>query len=512
MNKKVSLLKASVIVTLIAIFGKFFGFARDAVIAAYYGANWQTDAFFFAQTMPAMLFPALGNSLSTAFVTMYISRTIDKGEKKGEAFASRILLVTLIISVILSILGIIFAPYIVPIFAPGFSEIQAELAVDLTRLTMSAFTLTMASYMFAAILNSKKLFYGSQVAAIGYNLTVIIITLGLGDNQDVQLLTISVILGHFIQVIILIVLLRKRFSFTPKLSPIHTDSKSFLKLAFPILLGNSIVQVNNIIDRALASLLENGAVSALSYSNSLNRLVTGVLITTLSTVVYPSLTTSLSDNNKKKFHHDLQGSLTLIPLIVLPISLLTIIYATEIVEIVYERGNFDSSSTKLTSTALAFYAGMYFFMSIQEIVTRAFYALKNSKTPMINAAIAVALNSVLSIYLAKLMGIGGIALGTTLSTFLASLILLLSLKKELPELNLKPMLKTFLKMSFASIFMVISLVFLKNYLDIYPSLVQFTVATLIGIAIYFISLIIMKTQEVTVLLDNIIKKIRKNKL
>lgn len=510
-NKNNDIFKASIIVTLIIILGKIFGFARDAVIAAFYGANWQTDAFFFAQSMPSMIFPAVCNSLSTAFISLYVSHSIENGEKAGECFASRMLISTIGIAALLSILSIFFAPWIVPILSPGFTAIQTRLAIHLTRLTMGAFVLTMIHYMLSAILNSKKLFYGSQIAALGYNLTVIIITMGFGRGQSMDTLTLTVIFGHFIQVIMLICFAWKNFSFTFHVNPFHSDTKLLITLAVPILFGNSIVQINNIVDKIIASFLESGAVSALSYSSSLNRFVTGVFITTLSTVIYPSLTASYANNNIRKFNSELLNSLSLLPIVILPISIITTIYATDIVLIVYERGSFDINATKLTSSALTFYAGMYVFSSIQEVIIRAFYALKDTKTPMVNAAIAVVANSIISIIFSKIIGIGGIALGTTISTALASVILWFSLKRKLPDLKLSSLYPTILKVLSSAVIMIIILLYLQQNLFALAPVIRFLIVTLIGFLVYFGALLLLRCKELIIILNIFKRKITKIK-
>jgi len=504
-----SILTASIIVTVIILLGKIFGFARDAVIAAYYGANWQTDAFFFAQSMPAMIFPAVCNSLSTAFISLYVSRSIEDGEDSGERFASRMLISTICIAAALSIIAIVFAPWIVPVFAPGFSVVQTQLAIHLTRLTMGAFVLTMVHYMISAILNSKKFFYGSQLAALGYNLIVIIITIILGQNQGVDALTITVIIGHFVQVMILVAFAWRRFKFTIRLNPFHSDTKLLIKLASPILFGNSIVQINNIVDKLLASLLETGAVSALSYSNSLNRFVTGVFITTLSTVIYPSLTASLANKDKEKFKRDLLNSLSFLPIVVLPISIITTLYAKDIVSIVYKRGSFDSNATKLTAAALMFYAGMYVFSSIQEVIIRAFYALKDTKTPMVNGAIAVVANSVISVVLVRFIGIGGIALGTTISTGLAAVILCYSLKKKITDLDFRSLIPTTGKVLLSAIIMIISLLVLQQYLLALSNLFRFVFVITIGFSVYFGMLLLMRCRELSILSNLLISRLKK---
>jgi putative peptidoglycan lipid II flippase len=504
-NNSHSILHATILVTLIAMFGKIVGFIRDAVIAGFYGATWKTDAFFFAQSLPSMIFPAICSSLSTAFISLYVSNSVKKGEREGEKFASRMLISTLSIAIVLSILSIFFAPVIVKLLAPGFSGAQSALAIKLSRLTMGAFVLTMSHYMLSAILNSKRIFYGSQIAGVGYNLTVIIITLVLGKNQSMEILTTTVIFGHVVQVLILIVLLKNKFKFSFLLNPFHKDFKMLMSLSLPILLGNSLVQINNIVDKLLASLLENGAVSALSYSSTLNRLVTGIFITSLSTVMYPSLTNHVANNDIKKFNGELINSLSLLPIAILPISIITTIYSLDIVSVVYERGSFDVSATKLTATALMFYAGMYVFSSVQEVIIRSFYALKDTRTPMFNSAIAVIANAIISVILSRIIGIGGIALGTTISTALAAIILWLSLKKKLPDLNLKSLLPTMGKVLFSAIIMITILLLSRHYLLSLTSLIRFISVTFIGFIVYFGMLILLKCKELLAI-TNLIKR------
>jgi putative peptidoglycan lipid II flippase len=302
---------------------------------------------------------------------------------------------------------------------------------------------------------------------------------------------------------------RKNFNFTFKVNPFHHDTKQLITLALPILFGNSIVQINNIVDKVIASFLESGAVSALSYSSSLNRFVTGVFITTLSTVIYPSLTASYANNDIKRFNSELLNSLSLLPIVILPISIITTIYATDIVSIVYERGSFDLNATKLTAAALTFYAGMYVFSSVQEVIIRAFYALKDAKTPMVNATIAVVANSVISIILSRIMGIGGIALGTTISTALTSVILWFSLKKKLPDLKLTCLYPTIIKVLFSAFVMIIVLLYIQQELLYLSPLLRFLMVTLIGFLVYFGTLLILKCRELIIILNIFKRKLTK---
>lgn len=501
------LFKASLIVSIIVVVGKFLGFARDAVIAAFYGSTWQTDAFFLALSLPYLIFPAVCNSVSTAFLSVYVSKIVHD-EKTADKYASKMVCFAIMLAVVLSIVGIIIAPILVPILAPGFHDQQAQLAISLTRITMAAFALSMINYMFAAILSSKKLFYGAQIAGVVYNLTVILLIMYLGKGQSMNTLTLVVVFGHALQACMMILLSFKRFHFTIPTGLFDVDARYLLHLAFPILLGNSIIQINNIVDKILASLLGGGGVSSLAYSNTLNRFVTNVFIMMLATVLYPSFTASYSAGQVKEFCQSIKKTLISLLLVIFPISLITTLYARDIVQVVYTRGNFGKEATLLTSAALMCYGAMYIFAALQETATRAFYAMKDTKTPLKTSAIAIFANSLISIILFPFIGIKGIALGTTISTALAAFLLIGNLNKHLPMLNLKDILPSVIKIISAGILIVGFGLLFQKWLSNCGALVRFLTVTVGLFTIYFTVLYILKCEEITFLINIFKRKIQ----
>ena len=497
---KLQLLKASIFVTVISLSGKLIGFVRDVVIAAYYGANWQTDAFFFAQSMPSIIFPAVCNSLSTAFLSVYVSKSVDD-KRNADTYASNILLFSVFLTIGLSILVIILSPVLVPLLAPGFSDIQDVLAIHLTRITMGAFVLIMIQYMLGAILSARKLYYGAQIAALLYNLCVILITVLLGPGQNMDMLTITVVIGHLIQVVSLVVFLRKHFGFHPTKHFLDNETQKLITLTLPILVGNSIVQINNIVDKILSSLFGDGAMSALSYSNTLNRFVTGIVITTLSTVIYPVMTEKYSKDDRESFTETICSSISIGVIVLAPISVITSTCAQDIVGFVYERGNFDTNAAKLTSFALAFYGFMYVFSAVQEIITRVFYAMKDTKTPLRAASFAILANAFLSILFSRFWQLGGIALGTTLSTLFAAVLLLLALKKRVADINIKRIVPTLLKNAVSTIVLLGIIIVLKNTFSDLKAFPRFFVISIICFFAHTILLAVMKCKEMLKLAD-----------
>ena len=511
MKKHNSILSATIFVSLLIILGKILGFFREMIIAAYYGATALTDAFFFAQGMPAMIFPAVCNSLSTAFISLYVKRLAENGEQEGDRYASRMLATTTILGVILSVAGVLLAPVLVPLLAPGFAGEQLNLAIHLTRLTMGAFVLTMLQYMLCAILNSKKLFIGSQVAGLLYNAVIVAITVVLGRGQSMDTLTLTVVAGMAIQVLALMFCCRGQFTFCFGLSPIHRDSGILLRLALPILLGNSVVQLNNIVDKALCSMLPAGSLSALSYANTLNTLVISVFISSLSTVLYPTLTADAASGNMDRYGKTLMQSMTNLTMLLIPISCITFLDAEEIIRIIYARGDFSEEAVVVTALVLSCYAPRFVFAGFREVLTRAFFALQDTKTPMIAGSIGVGCNIVFSLLFVRWLGVAGIALGTVVSVFVIAVLLLWWTHKKLPMLPVKNLIFRLGKQMAASGVLIIALMAFRSFVDIPWPLIRFATDTAVGFAVYLLALWMMGAEEVNTVLRVLKRKMCKDK-
>lgn len=509
MENKKSLLNAAIAVSLLIIVGKILGFGREAMIAAYYGATAETDAFFLANNMHNMLFPAVSGSLSTAFTSLYVKRLTENGEKDGDLFGSRMIIFSAIIGIILGMLGAVVAPLIVPVFAPGFSGAQLTLAVHLTRITMSVFVLTVLQFIFSAILNSKNFFIGSQVAALFFNISIMALMFAFGKNQSMDTLTLSVIAGMFMQLLVLLICCKGHFHFTPLVKPLNKDIGQVIRLAVPILLGNSVWQLNNIVDRALASMLGEGSLSALSYANSLNSLVINIFASSLTTVLYPTLTSEAAGGHTEHYAKTLVQSMNGLTFILTPICSVTLMSATDIVSVVYGRGSFAQTAISTTSIVLLCYAPRFLLVGITEVLTKGFFAIQDTKTPARNSAIGVGCNIVFSIIFVRWLGIRGIALGTTLSAGISALLLTFDIRKAMPFIKISDFLKPFTRQLVAGLAACAALYVSKSFWMVESAFINFAIQTVIGFATYAIVLLVIdrkQIQGVCFMLVNILTK------
>lgn len=269
------------------------------------------------------------------------------------------------------------------------------------------------------------------------------------------------------------------------MSPIHPDTRQLIRLTLPILLGNSIVQINNIVDKALGSTLPEGSLSALSYGNTLSGIVINVLIVSLSTVLYPTLTSDASAGDMETYGATLHRSLNVLSAILVPVTFITVLSAPNIVSIVYERGNFQQEAVAYTTIVLSCYAPMFVASGIREILTRGFFALQDSKTPMRNSAIGVGCNIVFSLVFVRWLGIAGIALGTSLSAYISAVLLFVSMHRRFPQLRLPAYCKKLLVQCLAGLVMAGVLVLFHRWYGFSSPLLQFAADTAVGAAVYF---------------------------
>ena len=218
----------------------------------------------------------------------------------------------------------------------------------------------------------------------------------------------------------------------------------------PVLIGVAVNQINTMVDRTLASTLVEGSISALNYANKLNGFVMALFITSVGAVIYPMLSKLSSEDNKEKFISSVVQSINSVILLVIPISIGAIVLATPIVKLLFQRGEFDARATSMTAIALIMYSiGMVAF-GLRDILGKVFYALQDTKTPMINSIIATIFNIVLSIILVRSMKHNGVALASSIALIITTVLLVKNLKRVMLGLNIRLILLTIMKSTLAA--------------------------------------------------------------
>lgn len=506
-QKNTSIMKTGFLIACITVVAKLIGFLREMIIANYYGTTSETDAFFFAQSIPGMIFPSVCMSISTAFISLYVEKKLNDSDK-ADRFASSSLKSTVLIALLLSLVGIFILPYIVPLLAPGFKNDQLMLAIRLSQMAMVAFVFLMIQYMFIAILNANNIFYITQISAVANNIVVVVLIALQSKQHTIYGLMIIVIIAQLVQILVLGVPIFQSVHIRWKAPCFDAEIRLLLKMSVPLMVGNSVLAIHTIIDKAIASSLENGAISALSYADTINQLVSGVFITSLSTVLHPNLTENAVQGRESEFFDNIKKSITYLFLAVGLVSVFLIVIPDEIISFLFERGDFDWNSTFLTAKALRFYAIGYVFICVREVFSRAFYAVKNTKTPMFNSIIGIVINCVASLILARYVGIIGIALGTSISNIVIAVLMFLSMKKNFVKAKLIDWLNT-VKIGLAMLVSGLVVYFIHGFLVDITIIIRILLMGMAGVATYAIMLLLLRMDVVVSMVKLVGNRLKK---
>jgi putative peptidoglycan lipid II flippase len=503
---------------------RIFGLIRDMLRAYYFGTSIAADAFTVAFRIPNLFRELLGEgTMSAAFVPVYTEYLTKKSKKDAMQLALAMGSLLIIILSLLTILGITFAPQFVMVMAKGFMRIpeKFQLTVSLTRILFPyIFFISLAAFVMG-ILNSHKQFFIPALTPVALNLCMIVGMVGFArylgktPEQQVYALAWAALIGGIAQLIIqLPSLYKKGFRFSLNFDWKHSGVVKIVKLIVPRLFGMAVREINILVDTFLAALLVTGSVAALEYGSRLMMLPLGVFGVAIGTAVLPTLSAQASNGDYDQLKNTLSFAIRLIFLILLPASIGLIILRRPIIQLLLQRGEFGlEKALPMTSQALLFYSvGLVPFGLIKGVVP-VFYAMQDTKTPVKISAIALVVNVTLNLILMQYLGLGGLALASSISAAVNVSLLLFVLRKKIGMIGGRYILKTFFKILISSILMGITcwlaVIFLE---DIWQSnsilfrLISVFVPMILGFIIFVISCWILKLSELYQLFEIVKRK------
>lgn len=484
--------KAISMVTIIMMVSKIFGFAREMVIAAYYGASWQTDAFNMANSIIGLSTAILSMGVATVIIPMYNHQLTQNGKKEADGFASNILCVTTSAYGILSVAGIIFAPFLVKLFAPEFEGEIYELSVQIVRI-LFIFTIgTNAVNFLTSISHSNKRFLTPALIGFPFSAITVFSAVLLSPYIGIYALVVSYTVAILIQAVMIAVSLRNTFKFTPTLNFTNGDVKAILVLCVPILVSIGVDELNGVIDRMLASGLPEGSISAMNYAKKLYNLPHGIITTSIITVIYPMFSQYAARQDFANVKSLATKAMSTLFAVMAPITLACIYYSREIVKIVYERGAFTSEETALTAYIFIFVILALFFVGGSSVLNNAFYGMQDTKTPRLGAVVAVSTNIVLNLILVRYMQAAGLSLATSISTMVNYVILLIFFRRKCGAFGGLAFVRNIIKCIFATIGMLPVFLLCEFFRSSLPAIVFFSVCVIFGFTVYAILLYVMK--------------------
>lgn len=507
MNKVVKATAGLFIVTIIS---KILGFLRETVLVSTYGTSAITDAYITAMNIPSVLFNTIAVALATTLIPLFFQIESDKGKKASLDFLNNVISIVILISLILSILGFIFAQPLTKIFAMNFSGEKLSLATQFTRIMIFGIVFIALSNIMTCFLQIKDNFLIPGMMAIPYNIIVVLVILFSKGNMNI--LAIGTFIGMISQFLFQYpYAVKGGFKFKFKINLKDEYIRKMLTLVLPVSIAVGVNQINNIVDRSLASTLGDGMITVLNSANKLNDFATGLFISSIAIVVYPLIAKLSVDENKEDLLNIVRTSINVIIILVIPVTIGAIVLSQPIVKVVFERGSFDATSTSLTATALRFYCIGMIGSGITTILNKVFYAFKDTNTPMKIAGMSVALNIILNVILSKIMGHGGLAFATSISAIVGSAILIRSLVKKIGNFGIRKILDTILKCILSASLMgvVVNITYIYIFSICNIEILSILISVLIGAVVYGISAILLKIEEVGIIILTIKDKLKK---
>src|SRR5256712_8666349 len=423
-----SVARASIVMIAALVASRVLGWLRLSVIGATYGATPQLDAFWAAFKIPDALFNLLvAGALSSAFIPVFAGYLAKEREKEAWHVASSVVNVRILALVVISAVTWLFAPWLVPTFvAPGFARdpVQLDLTIQLTRIMLLSPIFMGLSALVTGVLQSYRQFLAGAIAPLVYNGVQILFALFAAPFLGIHALAFGVVAGAAMMLLVQLPELtfrRTKYEFSFDLG--HGGVREVFLLAGPRTLSLGAVQLVFFVDTYLASSMPTGSLTALNYAFQLMLLPMGVFSIAISAAVIPTLSHYASLGQAVKMRDALQQAIRWILFLTLPTAILMVVLRRPIVNLLFQYGEFGSDARELVQAAFLFYSLGLAGHALVQILARAYYASRDTTTPLALTLISIGLNVVLDLILGPIMGINGLALANSIATLVEAVLL-----------------------------------------------------------------------------------------
>lgn len=501
-------MKRTVFIMMILLFlSKITGFLRTTTIATTFGAGYLSDVYNAAFMIPGLFTSIILSGLNTSMIPLL--STAEKDGNKDRTF-NRFLSLGLVFSVVVVLIIFVFAGVFSSITVRGFSEGKLADVAYYTRLMSFITGMQILTYIFAGYLQQSSRFYIVAAIAIPMNIIIIAMT-RLGPSNTIFWLVIANLIGYFSQLIwVLVPFLRERYPFRFEINFKDQYLPIFFSMVGPILLTTSVSQLNVIIDQVLASFLPEGHLSILFNASKVNSLFQSVLIMSFTTIMFTQQS-KLANDNRLELLKVTQKNLSMILLLIVPVTLGVLFLHQEIFRIIFLRGRYTMEASVIGGTVLFYYTFSLFGWSVNDVLGKFFYSTKEAKKTVWPSLVIIGSNITLNLILVQFMGVYGLALASSISIFIGMLIFYRKAKEQFDKENMPIFSPSISKYFIAGAVMVGLLTLLREYTMLGQLSDYVTVFTnmVIGASTYFLILFALKTEELSEIKDIILRKLRR---
>ena len=447
------LLNASLILTAAALASRLLGWIRLLVIGSQFGANRELDAYFAAFRIPDAIFQlVVAGALSAALIPVFSSYRARGQDEEAWKLASSVINLVLIALAAFSLVMAIFAPIFVPIVAPGFDAPTTELTIRMTRVMLISPVLIGMGAVVTGVLNSYQQFTVPAIAPLLYNVAIILAAIFLAPIMGVEGLAVGVAVGSLAHLAVQLPNLARvgqRYDLTIGLG--HPGVRRVAWLMGPRTLGLAAGQLNFLVSTVLASGLPEGSLTAYNYAFQLSQIPVGVIGVSIAVALFPTLSQDAALGRIGEIRRQVTNAVRVLVFVAAPLTAIMIVLREPLTSVFYQYGLFSQSATDRTASTLLFFALGLGGHIVVHVLTRAFYAMQDTKTPVAWAVVAVAINVPLMAMLVGPMGVEGLALALSIASVIEVIGLLWFLRRRIESVDGPAIVRTVMRAGVAGV-------------------------------------------------------------
>lgn len=491
---------------------KVLGLARDSLLTAFFGAGIESDAFNTASTIPTTLFDVvIGGVISATFIPVFNNIMAEKGKDEAMGFVNKFVTLIVCVTVAISVFGILFRVPLVRFMAAGYSGEKQALAANLTAIMFPMIIFTGLAFSFVGLLQSFGEYNIPSIISLVSNAAIILYYVTLGKKFGIYGLAVTMIIAWSLQFFIEVPWIKK---FGVKYRPDFRFRDKYiiqaLKLAGPMLVATWVQPLYTIVNQRLASNIDT-ATTYIQQSSRLYLIVTGVVSFVVTNLIFPKLARAIADKRDEDAKNLFSMSVRAMFIVILPLMAGFMILSEPAADIIYGHGRMTADGVRSIAALLKFYSIGMAGLAINEVLSKTFFSMRDSKIPMRNSIFSMIVNVFLAYALFPFMKANGLALATACGSICNALFNAFSMARKHPGMLKRRDAVTAVKVLAATLVMAAVAYAVYDMISgrfdgIFGSVVTCCVCGFAAVIVYAAMLLALKVREITELIPSRFRK------
>ena len=502
--------QTTLILMIITVISKIFGFVRESVMAAYIGAGELKSIYTTAMSIQAVFTGIIVAGIKSAYIPVFNKVNNEKGSEEANAFTSNLINILMIYGGISVLLVFIFAKPISLLLSPDLSGESLILTTNFTRIiSISIFPFLYSSVM-DGFLNIKGNFFDPVIIEYIKNIIIVLSILLFSKKANPYILAIGTLIALYLQFIRYPFVVKKNgFSHDQNINFKDPYIKYLMYMVVPIMFSSAANHVVLLVDNSMASAFFGVAsVSKIFYAKVMLGFISGVISLSITTVTFPEIARIGQSGDNEKMSETITSSLVLSLVLVIPSVFGIMSLSNPIIKLAFERNAFTPYDTSVVASLLVSYGPYIIFITALNLLANAFYSVGDSKTPLIVTLILQAINIIFNVILSKIFGLNGLAYSTVFANVIGCILLLYSFKKRFGDIIKKESIHSIIKIILLSILISwLAYMIFNRFILNFALFISLFVSVIVAIIIYVVGIIFLKIPEVNEIVYLVKKKI-----